>query len=229
MNNLVGQCWNCETKGPLGLFCSQCVDTGFIYETIPNASSSNSDGSLTNSLSVGITNSDKGIQVNGQLSFKEILMQLYNLVKSYFTPLHSDLPSANTCSTFINLESIGDLRQSKHFDNVRLWMTALPFQKFTIQDTDVEGHWDGGSNSHLFTKKEYFYVMQPITSQVTQVSGEKAVCEGIGIVIIHIPKTDIIIPLYPAYYAPEFPQNTVSPTAIKHYNKYRSVRSEALD
>ena len=81
---------------------------------------------------------------------------------------------------------------------------------------------------HLFTKKEYFYVLQPIKSQVTQVSGEKSVCEGIGIVIIHIPKTDIAIPLYPAYYAPEFPQNTVSPTVIKHYNKYRRVTSEAL-
>ena len=104
--------------------------------------------------------------------------------------------------TSINLENprikvlVGDLRQSKHFDNVRLWMTALPFQKFTIKDNDVEGHWDGGSNSHLFTKREYFYVLQPITSQVTQVSGAKAVCEGIGIVIIHIPKTDIVVPLY---------------------------------
>ena len=39
----------------------------------------------------------------------------------------------------------------------------------------------------------------------------------------------LIIPLYPVYYAPTFPQNTVSPNSIKHYNKFRSVRSEALD
>ena len=71
--------------------------------------------------------------------------------------------------------------------------------------------------------------MQPIKTQVTQVSGQTAICEGIGIVIIKIPKTDVILPLYPAYFAPEFPQNTISPNAIKHYNKYRSVWSEALE
>ena len=84
LDNLVGQCWNCETKDPLGLYCSQCVDTDFIYETIPNASSSSYDGSHTNSLSTCITNRDKGVQVNGQLSFKKIMMQLCNLIKAYF-------------------------------------------------------------------------------------------------------------------------------------------------
>ena len=39
----------------------------------------------------------------------------------------------------------------------------------------------------------------------------------------------MIVPLYPSYYAPDFPQNTISPTAIKFYNKFRSVKSEALD
>ena len=51
----------------------------------------------------------------------------------------------------------------------------------------------------------------------------------IGIVLIQIPKTDVIIPLYPCYYAPTFPQNTISPNTIKHYNHYRKVTSEALE
>jgi len=96
-------------------------------------------------------------------------------------------------------------------------------------DEDIEYHWDGGLNSNLFIKHEPFYVLQPIKSQITQVSRSTARCERIGIVLVKIPKSDIIIPLYPVYYAPTFPQNTVSPNAIKHYNKFRSVRSEALD
>ena len=87
-------------------------------------------------------------------------------------------------------------------------MTALPIHNYVIKDTGIKWHWDGGSNSNLFAKREYLSVMQPIESQVTQVSGSKAMCEGIGIVIMQIPKTDINIPLYPCYYAPEFPQNT---------------------
>ena len=66
-------------------------------------------------------------------------------------------------------------------------------------------------------------------STVTQVSGQQAVCEGIGIVLIQVPKTDVIIPLYPCYYAPTFPHNTISPNTIKHYNHFRKVTSEALE
>ena len=63
---------------------------------------------------------------------------------------------------------------------------------------------------------------------ITQVSGSSASVEGLGIVFIWIPKTDIVLPLYPCYYAPSFPQHTISPPAIKHYNKYRSVCTKAL-
>ena len=37
-----------------------------------------------------------------------------------------------------------------------------------------------------------------------------------------------IIPLWPSYYMPQNPQKIVSQTEIKHYNQFRSVRSEAL-
>ena len=96
-------------------------------------------------------------------------------------------------------------------------------------DNKIECHWDGGSNSNLFTDKEHFYIIQPMKSSVTQVWGQSAVCEGIGVVLIQRPKTDIIIPLYSCYYAPNFPQNTISPNAIKHYNHFCKVTSEALE
>ena len=38
-----------------------------------------------------------------------------------------------------------------------------------------------------------------------------------------------MIPLFPTYLMPGNPQITISPTAIKKYNEYRSVRQEALE
>ena len=105
----------------------------------------------------------------------------------------------------------------KTFETTRIWLNEIPNQSFQAIDKDVLCHWDGGSNSNLFRDKKYFFVLQDIETKVTQVSGTQATVTGIGIVFIHINKTDMIAPLYPAYYAPEFPQNTIIPTAIKHY------------
>ena len=261
-STLTGQCFNCEELGPLGLYCNTCEGTGFIYESIPNYSSSlnssssgnsvhsptlcyhdiklehNTDDESNNSvqhgthesesvddeLPTGSNNNDKATQCNFQMSLKQIIIQLCNLCNCCGQNNKYDLPPPTTCTSLMNIAAIGDLRQSKQFDNVRLWMAALPLHFYITQNMDIECHWDGGSNSNIFTKKEYFFVLQPIQSQVTQVSGATAVCEGIGIVIIKIPKTDITLPLYPSYYAPKFPQNTISLNAIKHYNKYRSVK-----
>ena len=41
-------------------------------------------------------------------------------------------------------------------------------------------------------------------------------------------KDNIIIPLWPSYYMPQKTQNTIIQTSLKHYNKYRSVSTEAL-
>ena len=49
-----------------------------------------------------------------------------------------------------------------------------------------------------------------------------------GLVIIKIPKTSIIIPLWSSYYIPHNPQNTIIQTALKHYNEFRHVITEAL-
>ena len=102
---------------------------------------------------------DKTTQCNRQMSFTEIMIQLYYLCRSYFCR-HSnehDLPSPITCTSMMNTAAIGDLRQSKQFDNVRLWMTALPLHFYIPQHLDIECHWDRGSNSNIFTKKEYFF------------------------------------------------------------------------
>ena len=51
---------------------------------------------------------------------------------------------------------------------------------------------------------------------------------GFGLIIIKIPNTNIIIPLWPSYYMPQTPQNTISQTTLKNYNQFRSVRTEDL-
>ena len=60
-----------------------------------------------------------------------------------------------------------------------------------------------------------------------QVSGSTAKYQGIR---IHLAKIGgLIIPLYPTYLMTQNPQNTLSTTAIKKYNEFRSVRIEALE
>ena len=60
-----------------------------------------------------------------------------------------------------------------------------------------------------------------------QVSESTAKYQGIG---IHLAKIgDLITPLYPTYLMTQNPQITLSTTAIKKYNEFRSVRIEALE
>ena len=139
------------------------------------------------------------------------------------------LPSPTAMAgIYIDKEQFGNLNYPSTFSNVRPWFAALPSTSFHPHSTNVQCHWDGGSNSHIFTNKDYFFILQPASGVITQVSGSSAAVEGLGIVFIRVPKSDIILPLYPCYYAPSFPQHTISPPAIKHYNHYRSVRTEAL-
>ena len=139
-----------------------------------------------------------------------------------------ELPIPTTKAAFFDKNAIGDLNRPSTFSNLRPWLSAIPLPSFQLLSENVHCHWDGGSNSHIFTSKEFFYVLHPASGVITQVSGSSASVEGLGIVFIWIPKADIVLPLYPCYYAPSFPQHTISPPAIKHYNKYRSVRTEAL-
>ena len=44
----------------------------------------------------------------------------------------------------------------------------------------------------------------------------------------YTPPQKNIIPLWPSYYITHIPQNTIRKTALKHYNEFRHVRTEAL-
>ena len=73
-----------------------------------------------------------------------------------------------------------------------------------------------------------FTYITPVKYNVQILNGRKSREKGFGLVMVKIPKTNIIIPLWPSYYIPQNPQNTISQTALKHYNQLISVKTEAL-
>ena len=70
-----------------------------------------------------------------------------------------------------------------------------------------------------------FTYIRPAKFNVKILNGRKSLANVFGLVILKIPRTNNIIPLHPSYY---MPQNTISQTALKHYNKSRMIRTEAL-
>ena len=98
----------------------------------------------------------------------------------------------------------------------------------SIGHSDIQAQVDGGSNSHIFDNIAYFHNFTQIKGTITQVTGDIGHHEGVGIVLIRLHE-ELIIPLYPCYLMTNNPQNTVSTTAIKKYNEFRSVRQEALE
>ena len=84
---------------------------------------------------------------------------------------------------------------------------------------------DGGSNSHVLTDKENFVQYKEISVNIQQISGSTAIAVGYRLAIIKIPKTELIIPLWPVYYMPHNHQSTFSQNAIKSYKKIRCVHT----
>ena len=68
------------------------------------------------------------------------------------------------------------------------------------------------------------YKYQTIEGTTQQVSGSCAKYQGTGIQLVKIE--DLIVPLYPTHLMTKNPQNSLSTTAIKKYNEYRSVGIE---
>ena len=71
------------------------------------------------------------------------------------------------------------------------------------------------------------YSIEKRQIKITQISGTKVNSIGYGMVLIRIG--ELVITLWPAYHMPNNPKNTISQPALKFYNKFCSVRTEALD
>ena len=79
----------------------------------------------------------------------------------------------------------------------------------------------------MFTNIKLFIYIRPVQCNVQILNGSKSPVKGFGLVIIKKPQK-IIIPLWTSYYMPQNPQNTISQIALKNYNEFRNVRTEAL-
>ena len=73
-----------------------------------------------------------------------------------------------------------------------------------------------------------FTYKRPVEYNVQIINNSKSPEKGFGLVIIKTPNTKIIIPLWPSYYMPQNLQNIISKNALKHYNQFKIVRTEAL-
>ena len=123
---------------------------------------------------------------------------------------------------------------SEFIDSMEQWQDAQEWLlrlhtaiKHETNTDKIVAQLDGGSNSHVFTDRSHFIQYRKRQIQIQQISGTKVNSIGYGMVLIRIG--DLIITLWPAYHMPNNPQNTISQPALKFYNKFRSVRTEALD
>ena len=87
---------------------------------------------------------------------------------------------------------------------------------------------DGVSNSHVFTDITICAYIIPVKCNIRILNARKCPTKSFGLVIIKIPKINMIIILWSSYYMPQNPQSIISQTTLKHCNQVRSVRTETL-
>jgi len=85
------------------------------------------------------------------------------------------------------------------------------------------GHNNGGANCFISNNINHFtsFIAKPLL--VKQLNGSTVKAIGYGLKLLQCPATKTIIPLWPTYYMPTNPQNTFSPTALRHYLHYKIV------
>ena len=76
---------------------------------------------------------------------------------------------------------------------------------------------DSGANASVFNNKSYFIQFHQTKQTLQAFQGVKCLTEGIGLVIIRIPNTDMVIPIFPSYYCSTAPHNIIGLSAIKHH------------
>ena len=83
-------------------------------------------------------------------------------------------------------------------------------------------------NTMCSPKTTIFYYIRTIKCNKKIINVSKYPAKGSGLITTKTPKINIIIPLWLSYYMPQKPQNKTNQTALKHYNEFKNVRTEAL-
>eukprot|EP00957_Ditylum_brightwellii_P081848 6226195-Ditylum_brightwellii.AAC.1 len=89
---------------------------------------------------------------------------------------------------------------------------------------------DGGANGHIINNLSLFVTYKSNPCAVTQVSGDTAGCLDWGSAFIKVPRSSFPnISLWLCYYMPKNLQNAFSQQALKRYNHFKAVNTEALE
>ena len=99
------------------------------------------------------------------------------------------------------------INDPENFLQYRIWILSghnvKKLHPTTIKVTTSQLY--GGSNSHVSTNIKLFNYIRPVQCNVQILNVKKAPTKGFGLLIIKIPKTNIIIPLWSLYYMPQNP------------------------
>eukprot|EP00957_Ditylum_brightwellii_P004755 361748-Ditylum_brightwellii.AAC.1 len=108
--------------------------------------------------------------------------------------------------------------------NINLPLPAINTMEHTIMMADR------GSNGHILNDLTLLttYITNPCA--VAQISGDTANCLDWGLAFMEVTNSSFpIIPLWPCYYTPKNPQNTLSQQALKRHNHLKAVNTEAIE
>ena len=87
---------------------------------------------------------------------------------------------------------------------------------------------DSGANSHVLNDVSLFVTLTLEDKSLIMENNTPSLTKGTDITIVSVTSTEHRIPLFPCFYAPDHPINTLSQPALKKYNHYRYLHTEAL-
>ena len=84
-------------------------------------------------------------------------------------------------------------------------------------------HIDSGANVHATNNKSDFITFHPIQTHLDLAAGSHTTCQGVGAILLQLSPHQSPILLAPVYYCPQAKVSTLSPSALKLYNKFSSI------
>ena len=89
-------------------------------------------------------------------------------------------------------------------------------------------HIGGGANVHATNKKDDFMLYYPYRSTLDLEVGNKTSTMGFGVMLVRFSPNLPPVPLAPVFYCQDAPNATLSPPALRLFNKYTSVLLDSL-
>ena len=101
-------------------------------------------------------------------------------------------------------------------------LNSYPLSSFWKHRT-VTFHLDSGANVHATNNYYDFVIFHKINSKIHLADRSTAHCKGIGAILTQLTPSINPVIIDPVYYCPTAKLSTLSPSSLKHYNKFNSV------